>query len=314
MSDNHPTVSVIIPAKNAAELLPHALKSVSQQSYPKIIETIVAAGDVRTAGVARSLGTRVVENVVGTTPAGLNLAFEGSRGEIIVRCDTQSEFSSDYVATAVATLLRTGAECVGGLQKPVGESFWQRSNGYAMSSWIGSGGARYRVGGVEGPVDTVYLGVFRRGTLEALNGFDESFARTQDFELNYRIIRAGGCVWFDPRLCTNYTPRGSLKGLARQYFRYGAGKRQFGRKHRGELRFRQLGLVIGVTAIIASSLAAIISPVFLAAPAAYLAALILGAIAAIPRVGLAAVGVPASLIIMHFSWVGGFATAQIKPD
>ena len=47
-------------------------------------------------------------------------------------------------------------------------------------------------GGLEGPVDTVYLGVFRREAIEAVGLFDESLVRNQDYELNYRLRRAGG--------------------------------------------------------------------------------------------------------------------------
>ena len=42
---------------------------------------------------------------------------------------------------------------------------------------LGAGDARYRLGGVEGPVDTVFLGVFRREALEAVGGFDEKSRR-----------------------------------------------------------------------------------------------------------------------------------------
>ena len=44
-----------------------------------------------------------------------------------------------------------------------------------MSSRLGIGGARFHVGSSEGEAETVYLGVFRRATLERLGGFDEHF-------------------------------------------------------------------------------------------------------------------------------------------
>ena len=43
-----PTVSVIIPAKDAAEALPRALESIAAQTYQNIIEIIVAVADTAT--------------------------------------------------------------------------------------------------------------------------------------------------------------------------------------------------------------------------------------------------------------------------
>src|SRR5690554_1061261 len=138
------------------------------------------------------MGARVVDNPTGVTATGLNLAISVTTGEIIVRCDAQSELPPGYVSRAVRTMERTGADNVGGMQVPVGGSPRQRAIAAAMASPLGAGNARYRLGGEEGPTDTVYLGVFRKQTLLELGGFDESFLRTQDYELNHRIRKAGG--------------------------------------------------------------------------------------------------------------------------
>ena len=65
------------------------------------------------------------------------------------------------------TLQRTGAANVGGRQRPAGRTFFERIVGLAMTIRIGAGGARYRLGGPAGPVDTVHLRVFRRAALDA---------------------------------------------------------------------------------------------------------------------------------------------------
>ena len=53
-----------------------------------------------------------------------------------------------------------------------------------MASRLGWGGARYRLGGPEGLVDTVFLDVYRKDALLAAGGFDTSLERNQDYELN----------------------------------------------------------------------------------------------------------------------------------
>ena len=299
-----PTVSVIIPAKDAADSLPRALASIREQTYPNIIEVIVAVADRQTADSVS--GALIVDNPSGTTSAGLNRAFAASTGDVIVRCDSHSRFPVGYVTRAVETLSRTGAANVGGMQTPVGNTFWEKAIAGAMTSVVGSGDARYRLGGKEGPVETVYLGVFPRATLTDLGGFDEQFARTQDYELNQRIINVGGVVWFDPALRVEYRPRGSLSGLARQYYEYGMSKRQFSRKHAGRLKLRQLTPPLIVITSGFFLLLALVNPWALAVPASYLALVSIGAIGSTLKVGSAAVGTPAAMVTMHFSWGLGF--------
>ncbi|MDX1468049.1 MAG: glycosyltransferase family 2 protein [Acidimicrobiia bacterium] len=297
-----PRVSVIIPAKDAAETLPKTLRAINKQGYPDIVEVIVAAADAATARVAAEEGARVVDNPSGTTPAGLNLAIRASSGEVIVRCDAHAVLPPDYVSRAVETIARTGAENVGGMQVPVGETAWEKAIAAAMSSPLGAGDARYRIGGEEGPTETVYLGVFRRKTLESLSGYDERFLRAQDYELNHRIIRSGGLVWFDPELRVEYRPRGSLGSLARQYFQYGQAKRLMWRAHPGSLKPRQWLPPLVVIALMASMPIALLAPWVLAIPAGYVAALLLYDTPTDRnplRTALA-------LATMHFSWALGF--------
>ena len=299
------SVSVIIPALDAVGKIERALDSIQRQDYENIVEVIVAAGDDETLKVAADLGAITIENPTGSTPAALNLAIEISTGEVIVRCDAQSVLPPDYISTAVATMERTGADNVGGMQIPDGETFWERAIAAAMASRLGAGDARYRTGGEEGPVETVYLGVFRRAKLEELGGFDEEFARNQDYELNHRIIESGGTVWFDPNLRVRYRPRGSLGELARQYYRYGQAKKMFTRRHPGSLRWRQLAPPLLVIGLILCSIAAFITLWALLGPAVYVLALAIGT-AILPSAAGKNLGTIPALAVMHIAWGLGF--------
>ena len=300
MSPNLPSVSIVIPARDAAGPLRHALDAVEAQTYPNIADVIVAAADADTAAAAQ--GFTVVDNPAGTTPAGLNRAIEASTGEVIVRCDAQASLPPRYVERAIDTLLRTGADNVGGMQVPVGVSPWEKAIAEAMRSRLGAGDARYRVGGEEGAVETVYLGVFPRGVLQRLGGFDEDFVRNQDYELNHRIIESGGTVWFDPELRVEYRPRGSLAALARQYLEYGRAKRKFNHKHPGSLRWRQWAAPALVAALVASLVASVWFPPVLAVLVAYATGMVMaGAVT-----DASPLRVAAALATMHLSWGVGF--------
>lgn len=304
-----PSVSIIIPAHGSANSLPAALASVRAQGYPRIIEVVVAAADEASADAARAEGATVVDNPTGTTPAGLNLALAATTGDVIVRCDAHAILPPDYVEKAVAILETTGADNVGGMQVPSGVSYMEKAIAAAMASPFGAGGARYRIGGVAGPTETVYLGVFRREAVERLGGYDESFLRTQDYELNHRIIEGGGLVWFDPTLRVMYRPRASLRALARQYFLYGGAKRLFARKHPGKLKLRQLAAPVLVAALAVAILGALVRPALLVVPGAYLLGLIVAGLATLPSSGWSAFAVPLALAVMHLSWGAGFLLA-----
>ena len=224
-----PPVSIVIPARNDEALLPAALASVLGQDYAGTIEVVVADGSDTAATAAvvaeRFPAVRVVPNPERNAAAGLNRAVRAASHAVIVRCDARCELPSGYVRQAVAVLERTGAATVGGRQCPAGRTAFERAVALALSTPLGAGDARWRIGGAAGPADTVYLGTFRRAALEAVGGFDASLARNQDYELNWRLRQRGETVWFDPSLAVAYRPRGSLGALARQYYDYGWWKR-----------------------------------------------------------------------------------------
>lgn len=309
---SHPLVSIIIAAASARATLPKTLEAIAAQDYPGDIEVVVAAADVSTAESARRYEVTVVDNRAGHTPAGLNLATKVASGEIIARVDAHSMIPPDYIRRILDTLETSGAQVVGGRQVPVGATFVERAIAAAMSSRFGAGDAKYRVGGEEGPTDTVYLGVLHRETLERVGGYDERFLRNQDYELNHRIRQSGGTVWLNPEIEVAYRPRSSLTALADQYFHYGRWKRFFARSHSWALRPRQLAPPLLVVALIASLLGSVWWPWLSSIPAAYALFLLAIGLASLPRIGPPAFLMPVALAVMHVSWGLGFLFGQIR--
>jgi succinoglycan biosynthesis protein ExoA len=310
-----PLLSVVVPARDDAASLPATIEAIRAQEYPGEREIVVAVGPSSdgTYEVARHLAEqyptiRVVDNPAGSTPAALNAAIAASRGEVIARIDAHAEPTPGYLALAVEVLRETGAANVGGVQLARGEAPFQRAVAAAMSSRFGTGDARFHYGGPPGPSDTVYLGVYRRETLEQVGGFDESLMRNQDYELNVRLRDAGGVVWFDPRLQVVYRPRSSLRTLARQYFDYGRWKQVVVRRHPRSLRWRQLvppaaalanvaGVLLGVAGIRAAWLI----------PGTYTVATVAASIhAARDEGGSVMIRLPFVFATMHHAWGFGF--------
>ena len=311
-----PTVSVVMPVRNEAPHLERAVASILEQQYPEPFDVClaVAPSDDDTAAIAARLAVandrvHVVDNPAGVTPAALNAAIRETDGSIVVRVDGHAELSPGYIRRAVETMCRTGAVNVGGLQVPRPETPFEEAVAAATTSWLGTGGATYRVGGAEGPVDTVYLGVFDRAAGDAVGWFDESLIRNQDYELNVRLRRAGGQVWFDPELSVGYRPRGTWRALAKQYYEYGWWKAEVLRRDPSSVRLRQLIPPVVVGAAVAGAVVGCRRPRALLLPAGYLCGL-----AATNRTGRRWT-TTAVLTTMHSAWVAGLisrTTGQLR--
>jgi glycosyltransferase involved in cell wall biosynthesis len=316
-----PAVSVVMPVLNEARHLRTAVRHILDQDYPGPIEVVIALGPSRdgTDRIAAELAAeddrvRTVPNPTGKTPCALNAAVRASRYEIVVRVDGHGLLPPDYVRTAVELLAETGADNVGGVMRAVGVTAFERAVAAAMTSPLGVGNARFHTGGEAGPADTVYLGAFRRATLDRLGGYDESFVRAQDWELNFRIRGAGGLVWFSPLLQVVYRPRPNLRALARQYFDYGRWRRVVMRQHRGSATARYLAPPVALLAILVGVLVgALVHPLGFVVPGCYLLGVLVASVALGRRVGVrAAVFLPAVLATMHLSWGAGFLTSPAK--
>jgi hypothetical protein len=242
----------------------------------------------------------------------LNLSIAAATGAVIARCDSQAVFPPNYLTTAVRTLRETGAANVGGRQLAVGRTRWERAVAIAQSIPMGVGDARYRTGGQPGPVDTVYLGVFRRDALARVGGYDVTFTRNQDYELNWRLREAGEVIWFDPELAVEYTPRSSVGALARQYYEYGLWKRRMVAMHPRSLRMRQVAAPALVAGLVASAVGIPFAPVAsLVLPSTYAGAIIAtAAVESLKRRTGSTLLIGAALPIMHIAWGVGFFSGQ----
>ncbi len=314
-------VSVVMAVLNEGRHLRSALEHVLSQDYPGELEVVVAVGPCRdgTREIARSIAAadprvHVVDNPspVGATPAGLNAALAASHHDVVVRVDGHSMLPPDYVRVGVATLEGTGAANVGGLMAAEGRTPFEQAVAVAMTSKLGVGSAPFHTGGGPGPVDTVYLGVFRRSALLAAGGYDEGMARAQDWELNHRIRQAGGVVWFQPQMRVSYRPRGTIAALARQYFQYGRWRREVARRHPGTLTPRYLAPPVTLVAVVAGSVAGLAGVRSAwALPAGY-AITVLGGSSVLghdlpPPVRLR---LPVTIAVMHAAWALGFLTSS----
>ncbi|MBP1300959.1 glycosyltransferase family 2 protein [Curtobacterium sp. 1310] len=320
-------VSYVMPVLNEVTEVRAAVGSLLEQDYEGPFEVILALGpsidgtnELVAEMSAADPRVRAIENPVGSTPAGLNVAIRASVHPIVIRVDAHSVLPSDYTRIAVRVLLESGADNVGGIMHAEGRTPFERAVALAYSSRVGLGGTPHHVGGKAGPAETAYLGVFRRDRLFEVGLFDEGIKRGQDWELNRRLRQTGGTVWFTPELVVTYRPRPSLRRLVRQFVATGLWRGELARRFPANNGLRYfappamvvamaLGIVAGLVGIVGAVLG---SPVAWAAlgfvvPAVYLLFVVLGAVLVARRSGLPTMlWLIVVLPCIHVGWGIGF--------
>lgn len=333
MSSQFPPVTIIIPVLNEERHLREVVLAARAQKYDGPLDVVISVGPSRdrTDEIAQGLAVEftnvtAVANPTGRTPDALNAALAAATGDIVVRCDGHAMLPEDYVAIAVETLTRTGADNVGGVMDAQGETDFQRAVAWAMKSKFGVGSAAFHVGGVEGEAETVYLGCFRSSALKRVGGYDTKMTRAQDWEMNHRIRATGGLVWFNPALKVTYRPRRDLKTLAKQYLQYGQWRRRVMHMHPETVsRASALRYFAPPVTLIAVASGTVLGATGLAmhnwlawaflAPLSYLAGIKLVSLSALKTEKFAVVmRLPLVLITMHMNWGWGFLTSPAIRD
>lgn len=311
-----PAVSVILPVLNEEAHLEESILAILAQDYRGLFEVILALGpsNDRTDEIAKSLSARdsrvkLVANPTGKTAAGLNLAVAASNHPIVIRVDGHAKIPQNYLTLAVEILEETGAVNVGGVMAAEGVSNFEKAVAKAMRSPLGVGASRFHTGGAAGEVDTVYLGAFKREAINQAGGFDERYTRAQDWELNHRLRKNGGLIYFDPRLQVTYRPRPNLRKLAKQYFQYGTWRRVVSRSHSGTINMRYLAPPVTLLGCAISLLTGSLIHPILYIPLAVYGLFVAVSAALISRSVRELISLLAIIPTMHFAWGAGFITS-----
>ncbi|MFZ7088280.1 glycosyltransferase family 2 protein [Curtobacterium sp. RRHDQ10] len=322
-----PGVSYVMPVLNEATEVRAAVASLLAQDYDGPVEIVLALGPsidgtnelVEEMSAADSR-IQAIPNPIGSTPAGLNVAIRASNHPIVVRVDAHSVLPADYTRVAVRVLQESGADNVGGIMRAEGRTPFERAVALAYGSRVGLGGTPHHVGGQAGPAETAYLGVFRRDRLLEVGLFDEDIKRGQDWELNRRLRKTGGTVWFTPELVVIYRPRPSLRRLVRQFVATGLWRGELARRFptgNGLRYFVPPAMVVAVTLGVVAGLIGVAGAVAgsgaawaligFVVPVVYLVFVVLGSVVVGRSSGPAALAwLVVVLPCIHIGWGVGF--------
>jgi glycosyltransferase involved in cell wall biosynthesis len=210
------TISVVMPAYNAAHLLPGVLEPLMGMLARGEVSEVIVVDDQSpdaTGDVAREMGARVLTTPTNGGPgAARNLAAEQAVGDILWFVDSDVIAWPDGAAKVRAAMAEKGVSAVFGSYdaSPAGTPWFsryknlmhrfyhQKAEREAATFWAGCGAVR--------------ADIFRQ-----IGGFDIETYRVpsiEDIELGYRIRSAGGRIVVDPTLLGKHlkvwTPKNAI--------------------------------------------------------------------------------------------------------
>jgi glycosyltransferase involved in cell wall biosynthesis len=263
------SVSIVIPSRNEEKYIETCVNSLLSSNYPShLISIYVCDGlsDDNTREIVEQISKHhkqvyLIDNEKQTTPFALNLGLKRSDADVKIILGAHSEVNPEFISENVKALsLDSEIGCSGGVLENVYEDSTSKIIGLAMSSPFGVGNAHFRTGVKAGYVDTVAFGAYKKEVFEQVGYFDESLARNQDDEFNYRLIKAGIKIYLSPKIKCKYFVRGTFKKLFKQYYQYGYWKVLVNKKHKSITTIRQLVPMLFVLFILFGGVLSIFSP------------------------------------------------------
>ena len=321
-----------MPIFNEVRYVEAAVASILAQHYAGPVEVVLALAPSTdgTDSVVHRLAAddpriTIVDNPGMHIPIGLNRAIAVARHPVVIRVDAHTQLEPDYTERGVTELHRKDAANLGGIMVATGRPGFQAAVARAYNSRLGLGGGSYHAGHAEpGPAESAYLGIMRAAAVREIGGFDESLRRGEDWEMNFRLRRAGHLVWLDPSLRVTYWPRDTWNKLARQFLSTGIWRGELTRRLGAKNPWRFFAppvLVVNLTAALVvavmqvtgalSGTAGWVASLVYLGPLAYVGALVMAAITAAGSV-LDRLRYVVVLATMHVCWGAGFIVGTIR--
>ncbi|MDB5669473.1 MAG: polysaccharide deacetylase [Alphaproteobacteria bacterium] len=243
-------ISVLIPAFNEARVIESSVRRVLASTDAELEVIVIddgskdATSEIVSQAFAGNSRVRLLTLVNGGKAKALNRGLELARGEIVVALDADTQFEVETIAKLARWFADPTVGAVAGNAK-VGNRVNLVTRWQAIEYVTAQNLERRALSGLNAiMVVPGAVGAWRRAALDEVGGFPiDTLAEDQD--LTIAIQRAGWRIANDPDAIAWTEAPQTLRGLAKQRFRWAFGTLQCLWKHRGLLREgRPQGLAI----------------------------------------------------------------------
>ena len=319
------SILAVIPALNEADHIETCIRSLmSGDPCLRKIRLVVADGGSHdaTCQIVETLSVefpelKLIHNEKKLQSAALNLAVETMAHDgtqHIVRCDAHSIYPENFILSVAEALQATDAASLVIPMDAVGTSCFEKANAWIVDTPLGSGGSAHRGGTQSGYVDHGHHAGFDIDAYRQIGGYDETFSHNEDAEYDARLAASGEKIFLDANIRIQYVPRGTVSGLARQYFNYGKGRARNVAKHRTTLKLRQSLPIIALVLNVIGLVGGVFFWPLLVLPLGYLGVLGLASLyVTFKKKSLCGMLAGVALGAMHMSWAAGYLRQSLLP-
>jgi cellulose synthase/poly-beta-1,6-N-acetylglucosamine synthase-like glycosyltransferase len=239
MPEFEPSVSLVIPAYNAAGCLDECLESIKGLEYPaEKLETLIVDNNSTdsTPDIIRRHGFAPLSCERPGASAARNAGIAKAQGEIVAFTDSDTVVDPDWLARLVQPFREPNIGGVGGQIAPYSVATGAEAHAAAcgildQEKYI-AGRPPHML-----PFAATANAAFRALALREIGGFDEELAVCEDADLSWRIQWAGHRLVYVEDARVRHKHRSSRAAYFRQTYQYGRATVDLFAKHH-----RQLGL------------------------------------------------------------------------
>ncbi len=195
MSDAAPLVSVVIPCYNVRDYVEATVASAFAQTYPRLEIICVDDGSTDgTTGVLRRLEAahperlRVIEGPHSGAPAARNVGFAAAEGAFVQFLDADDVLLPEKIEHQMTLARETGADLVAGAFLRCYDDGREALREVGDEPWTAL---------VWSKMGVTSANLFRRASVAAVGGWREGQHSSQEYELMFRMLKAGARVAFD---------------------------------------------------------------------------------------------------------------------
>ncbi|MEO7454837.1 MAG: glycosyltransferase [Gemmatimonadaceae bacterium] len=266
----HPGVSVIVPAYNEEKVIVQTVSSLLNQRYAGDLEILVVDDGshddtalICEEAYGRHPQVTVMRKVNGGKASALNFGIAKARHEVVIGLDADTVFDEEAIAELVQPLRDEKVAAVAGNAK-VGNRINLVTRWQALE-YVTSQNLDRRAFSLLDCITVVpgAVGAWRRAAVMEVGGFKEdTLAEDQDLTLAMR--RKGYSVAYADRAIAWTEAPDTLRGLAKQRFRWSFGTLQCAWKHRDAFfrsRYGSLGWIALPNVVLFQLILPAISPI-----------------------------------------------------
>lgn len=239
-------LTVVVPVRNEARYIAALLEQFRRQTLPMDrYEIIVVDGlsEDDTCALVRAAmplmpNLRLLSNPKIRSGPARNVGAYAAAAPFVLFVDGHCRLLSARMLERALTAFLNGERCLSRPQPLICEDLtpFQQAVAAARHSWLGHYAGSRIYANADTHTDPTSAGCgYTVELYRAVGGVDESFDACEDLEFNHRVASLGILALHAEEFAVGYAPRPTLRGLARQMYRYGFGRGRFARKHVGRI-------------------------------------------------------------------------------